>query len=192
MEKLHHVVIISHNTLEQTALSYLLQTYFSPIKVYTYASYSLFEQACADVSNFHLFFVDAPTFVEHIDFFLPRRNHTITLSHQPSTSAHALCVSDSEELWLENLERIITSISQPSRTLNTDTSKELSLRETEVLKEVVKGGLNKEIADTLHISLNTVLSHRKNITAKLGIKTISGLTYYAIMNGIIAGEDIEV
>ena len=41
-------------------------------------------------------------------------------------------------------------------------------------------------------SLNTVLSHRKNITTKLGIKTVSGLTFYAIMNGIISGDDIEL
>ena len=51
---------------------------------------------------------------------------------------------------------------------------------------------NKEIADKLNISLNTVLSHRKNITTKLGIKTVSGLTFYAIMNGIISGDDIEL
>ena len=50
----------------------------------------------------------------------------------------------------------------------------------------------KEIADKLNISLNTVLTHRKNITAKLGIKTVSGLTFYAIMNGIISGDDIEL
>ena len=50
----------------------------------------------------------------------------------------------------------------------------------------------QEIADKLNISLNTVLTHRKNITAKLGIKTVSGLTFYAIMNGIISGDDIEL
>ena len=55
-----------------------------------------------------------------------------------------------------------------------------------------KADTNKEIADKLNISLNTVLSHRKNITTKLGIKTVSGLTFYAIMNGIISGDDIEL
>ncbi|HAD02757.1 MAG TPA: LuxR family transcriptional regulator, partial [Porphyromonadaceae bacterium] len=52
--------------------------------------------------------------------------------------------------------------------------------------------INKEIADKLNISLNTVLSHRKNITAKLGIKTVSGLIFYAIMHGIISAEDIDL
>ena len=63
---------------------------------------------------------------------------------------------------------------------------------TDVLQLIVKGSTNKEIADKLNISLNTVLSHRKNITTKLGIKTVSGLTFYAIMNGIISGDDIEL
>lgn len=61
----------------------------------------------------------------------------------------------------------------------------LSPREKEVVKLVSKGYINKEIAEELQISLHTVISHRKNITEKLSIKTISGLTTYAIMNGII-------
>lgn len=71
-------------------------------------------------------------------------------------------------------------------------SKDLSSREIEVLKQIVKGETNKEVASHLCISLNTVLTHRKNITSKLGIKTIPGLTFYAITNGIISGEEIEL
>ena len=60
----------------------------------------------------------------------------------------------------------------------------LTNRETEILKLIVQGLLNKEIADRLNISFNTVLTHRKNIIAKTGIKTVSGLTFYCIRNGI--------
>ena len=60
----------------------------------------------------------------------------------------------------------------------------LSKREIEVLRLVTNGLINKEVAEQLNISLQTVLSHRKNISAKLGIKTLSGLTVYAMMNGI--------
>jgi regulator of cell morphogenesis and NO signaling len=70
-------------------------------------------------------------------------------------------------------------------------SNSLSSREMEVLREVVKGSTNRETAERLFISLNTVLSHRKNITAKLGIKTVPGLTFYAITNGIVVGDEIE-
>ena len=76
-------------------------------------------------------------------------------------------------------------------TTSNEANKGLSQREIDVLQLVATGITNKEIADKLNISLNTVLSHRKNITSKLGIKTVSGLTFYAIMNGIIAGNEIE-
>ena len=57
----------------------------------------------------------------------------------------------------------------------------LSAREIEVLVLITKGLINKEIADKLNISLTTVITHRKNITEKLGIKSVSGLTIYAVM-----------
>lgn len=65
----------------------------------------------------------------------------------------------------------------------------LSEREIEILKFVALGYTNKEIGDTLFISTHTVITHRKNITAKLGIKTIAGLTVYAILNGIITSDE---
>ena len=73
-----------------------------------------------------------------------------------------------------------------------DKESEISNREIDVLKLIAQGFINKEIADKLNISLNTVLSHRKNITSKLGIKTVSGLTFYSIANGYISGESIEI
>jgi len=72
----------------------------------------------------------------------------------------------------------------------TDTT-ELSEREQEVLIAVVKGLINKEIASTLNISIHTVMSHRKNITRKTGIKSISGLTVYALFNNLIKQEDVQ-
>lgn len=68
----------------------------------------------------------------------------------------------------------------------------ISPRELEVLKLVALGLMNKEIADRLNISLNTVLSHRKNITAKLGIKTVSGLIFYCISHGYILADEIDI
>jgi len=62
---------------------------------------------------------------------------------------------------------------------------ELSSREKEILSSVAKGLTNKEIAEKYFISVNTVMTHRRNITAKLGINSISGLTVYAVIHGLI-------
>lgn len=66
----------------------------------------------------------------------------------------------------------------------------LSDRETDVLRFVAQGYSNKEIAEKLYISINTVITHRKNITEKLGVKTIAGLTVFAMMNGIIRPDEL--
>ncbi|MFW5657785.1 MAG: response regulator transcription factor [Bacteroidota bacterium] len=67
----------------------------------------------------------------------------------------------------------------------------LSEREIDILKKVALGLTNKEISDALYISPHTVITHRKNITAKLGIKTISGLTVYAMLNNLLGPEDLD-
>lgn len=67
----------------------------------------------------------------------------------------------------------------------------LTEREVDVLRLVAFGHSNKEIADKLFISIHTVISHRKNITDKLSIKSISGLTVYAILNNLIDTDNIN-
>ena len=67
---------------------------------------------------------------------------------------------------------------------------ELSKREMDVLVAVAKGMMNKEISDQMNISIHTVISHRKNITRKTGIKSVSGLTVYALLNNLIDEKDL--
>lgn len=68
---------------------------------------------------------------------------------------------------------------------------ELSTRERDILVAVAKGKTNKEIADEYNISVYTVISHRRNISRKLGINSIPGLTVYAIMNKLIDITDFN-
>ena len=68
---------------------------------------------------------------------------------------------------------------------------ELSAREKEILVCVAKGMLNKEIADHFNISIYTVITHRKNISRKTGIKTVAGLTVYALLNNLIDMNTME-
>lgn len=70
-------------------------------------------------------------------------------------------------------------------------AEELTNREKEVLRLIALGKTNKAIADILFLSTHTVISHRKNITDKLGIKSIPGLTVYAIIQKIISPSDIS-
>ena len=70
-------------------------------------------------------------------------------------------------------------------------SHELSTREKEILICVAKGMLNKEIADLYNISIYTVITHRKNISRKTGIKTVAGLTVYALLNNLIDSSAVE-
>ena len=66
-----------------------------------------------------------------------------------------------------------------------EAEEQLSDREKEILVCLVQGMSNKEIANHLYISLNTVITHRRNIARKLQIHSVAGLTIYAIVNKLV-------
>lgn len=86
-----------------------------------------------------------------------------------------------------SLDRLINSNCDCNNNIATE---QLTIREKEVLVQLISGLANKDIADKLNISIHTVISHRKNITHKTGIKSQAGLTIYAISNKIISLESI--
>lgn len=86
-------------------------------------------------------------------------------------------------------KRLSAAIKNTSEKETYDDGNELSVREREILTAVAKGKTNKEIADEFNISIHTVISHRKNISHKLGINSIAGLTIYAVMNKLLDVED---
>lgn len=67
----------------------------------------------------------------------------------------------------------------------------LSAREKEIIVGVVKGLTNKQIAERLFISAHTVITHRRNIAAKLQIHSPAGLTIYAIVNKLVELNDVK-
>lgn len=87
----------------------------------------------------------------------------------------------------EIADRLILAERSMHKDVGEDRRETLSSRELEVIHEVATGKTNKEIAETLCISVNTVITHRKNIYAKLGIRSASGLSLYAMMHGLIDG-----
>lgn len=188
------IAIVLPDTLQSIGLQGLLTDYFPPVEVCYFPSFEAFN-AVGGNDTFDYYFTSPGIMVLNTDFFLPRRSKTIVLidggegAGGLSTTNH-LTVKAPQEIIIEQLQQLLAADNATSQ--NSESNKDLSSRETDVLQLIVKGITNKEIADKLNISLNTVLSHRKNITAKLGIKTVSGLTFYAIMNGIISGDEIEL
>lgn len=113
------------------------------------------------------------------------------LSHSDkitNISSSQIMLSESKPSVLKKIKGIIYQVDTSEATPE---NQELSDREVEILKDVALGLSNKEIAEKNFISPHTVITHRKNITRKLGIKTVSGLTIYAILNKIIGMEALE-
>ena len=192
MHRIKQIAIVLTDTLRGIGLQSLLTDYFPPVEVSHFPTLEQLSMAGNELYDYY--FTDPETFVMNPDFFLPRRNKTAILSEstlEPNGSAavNRITTGASQELILEQLQSLFAE-EHTSAYPAADNNKGLSGREIDVLRLIAKGVTNKEIADKLSISLNTVLTHRKNITAKLGIKTVSGLTFYAIMNGIVSGEEI--
>lgn len=95
---------------------------------------------------------------------------------------------DSPSLICYKVNELLNSFTNST---SKDSDNELTRRETEVLQLLTKGYSNKEIADQLFVSTYTVISHRKNISEKTGIKSASGLTMYAILKKIINMNEIN-
>ena len=98
-----------------------------------------------------------------------------------------ISIYDSPAAIIKKLRKAVKS---SSSSIQQDV-KDLTSREKEILVCVAKGMLNKEIADKFCISIHTVITHRKNISAKTGIKSIAGLTVYALLNNLLDPESVE-
>lgn len=93
---------------------------------------------------------------------------------------------------VSHIERKLLAAIEQSQTNPYSDSHELSERERDVLVLVANGLANKEIADRLNISIHTVVSHRKNIAHKTGIKSVAGLTVYAMLNNLLDPADVNL
>ncbi len=191
MARNKQIAIILADMLQFYGLECLLKEYFSPLQISYFPNMQALEEK--QPSWFGFYFTDAETFLTHSDYFLPRRNRTAILVDKVEANGatnNLISTHSSIETVIEQIEQVLLAENTDNATETNN--KDLSCREIDVLQQIVRGHTNKEIAEHLNISLNTVLSHRKNITAKLGVKTVSGLTFYAIMNGLISGDEIEL
>ena len=185
------IAIIDANTLATIGLKSILQEIMPIMQVDIYGSFA--ELQANDPEKYFHYFVAMNIVLEHRTFFLEKRNKTIvlTLGLDNATTLsdfHSLCVNVPEKQLVKSLLALEQHAHANGRNLppvQRQQPNPLSDREIEVLSLVAQGHINKEIADILNISMPTVVSHRKNITEKLGMKSISALTIYAVMHGYV-------
>ncbi len=193
MEK-KEIAIIEPNTLTILGLEGILKEIIPMAIIRTFRS---FEELIDDTPDMYAhYFVAAQIYFEHTGFFLPRSPKAIVLTNSDKiprlTGIPTLDIYQSKEMLVKD----IMKLHQDGHDIRSALSwkehpgHQLSSREIEVLVLLTKGLINKEIADKLNISLTTVITHRKNITEKLGIKSVSGLTIYAVLNGYIEADSI--
>lgn len=188
------IAVIDPNTLAMLGMKQLLAQVMPFAVVDGFLSFD--ELQAHDPEQYYHYFVVSSIVIAHRDDFSPFVHKTIVLTTQ-NDPAHqlsgfrSLCINVPEQ----ELIRQILVLEQhghahgknlPAEVLDHPSKKQiLSNREIEVLALLAQGKINKEIADQLHISLTTVISHRKNIVQKLGIKTVSALTIYAVTHGYV-------
>ena len=174
-----NIAVIGFNTLIESAIkTIILQC--SNINCQCMKNISMH----SDLSSAYI--ITPNVLIDNIDFFIPRKNRLLVISESENTvvstesSIKIISAYNDYNLIVDAIKTLIIS-TEDLKIKN----HELSSREIEVLKEIASGKIIKEIADSLNISVNTVLTHRKNISSKLGIRSVSGLSLYAMMNGII-------
>lgn len=202
MEK--EIAIIDNNSLARIGLANLLEEIIPEFTIRTFGS---FAELMADTPDMFVhYFVSIQIYLEHTAFFLRKKFQTVVLCNAETQAQLSGVLSLNINQDEHYLVKSILLLHQhghhkghpqghPAGMLSAARSQmppqnDLTMREIEVLSLVARGFINKEIADKLHISLTTVITHRKNITEKLGIKTISGLTIYAVMRGYVEADSI--
>ena len=192
MEKFRpKIAVVDGNTLAAIGLRQMLQTVMPVMQVDVFGSFAELE-ANEPEGYFH-YFVAMNLVLENRSFFLEHRRKTIVLttSTDPNVQMrdfHSICINQPEKQLVKSLLMLEQHAHGQGRNLpQMPTTKEkiLTNREVEVLSLIVQGFINKEIADRLNIGLTTVITHRKNIMEKLGVRSVSALTIYAVMNGYV-------
>jgi DNA-binding NarL/FixJ family response regulator len=134
-------------------------------------------------------------FDQAIEMYLsesPLLEKTILVTDNPVDYSHfdlqaSINIRESKE---QITEKIKTMVDASPDQLSGSRVIDLTEREKTIVRLVSLGFTNKQIAGQLFLSAHTVITHRKNISSKLGIKSVSGLTVYAIVNNIITIEEV--
>ena len=187
------IAVIDPNTLAALGMRQLLQSVM-PIAVVELFG-SLAELEANHPERYFHFFTAMNVVLEHRSFFTNFRRKTIVLTlHLDGDSQlsgfHCLCINVPEQTLKRQLMQMVqqghgNSRHLPSAHVEQPQHKILTDREIEVMSLVAQGHINKEIAHCLNIGLSTVVTHRKNIMEKLGLRSVPALTIYAVLHGYV-------
>lgn len=191
------MVIIMENSLSAMALrSILVDITPASVEVVSYGSLAEYLANKGEAQAAH-YFVSASTIFHNSDYFRAVMRRTIVfVEGEASTFVqsgfHTVDITASEQHIVRSLLQIYQAGHPHGNHPATKSERPqlLSARECDVLALVVKGHINKEIADMLNISLATVVFHRNNISEKLQTRSIGRLTIYAVLNNIVSLTDI--
>ena len=186
------IAIIDPNTLAVLGLKAILQNVMPIMEVDTFGSFS--ELSVNEPEGYFHYFVAMNIVLENKAFFSEHYRKTIVLTLSLDTTSqlsefHSLCINVPEQELIRSLLALEQHAHGSGQHLppmpKALQQKLLTDREIEVMSLIVQGYINKEIADRLNIGLATVITHRKNIMDKLGVKSVSALTIYAVMHGYV-------
>ena len=191
------IAIVDANTLSVLGLKQLLQTVMPIMSVDTYGTMT--ELTANNPEQYMHYFVAMNIVLENRAFFSDRRRKTIVLTLSLTSSSqlaefHSICINVPEDQLVRQLLTLQQMAHGDGRNMPPMPpvlqQKILSDREIEVMALIVQGCINKEIADKLNIGLATVVTHRRKIMEKLGMKSVSALTIYAVTHGIVSIDEI--
>lgn len=158
-------------------------------------SYNSLEQMLQDQPQIVIhYFVAAQVLQANMPYFAPQLRRCIILTEGDDTAlpegARTVDIRRPEH---ELLKAFLMMHSNAHTSMPHPAPQEgelLSQREKDVLALIVKGYINKEIADMLNISTPTVIFHRRNLSEKIGSKSVGRQTIYAVMNGIVTPDEL--
>lgn len=184
------IAIIERNSLVRTALHKMLEDIFDIAEVLSFDGIEAFHADCN--RYFVHFFISSDILLQNTAEFETLKKETIVLNVGEHTALEnvgfkVLDLSCSEHEIAASIIRLHEGVGDFHSPASDPA---LSEREKEVLKLVVTGHINKEIADRLCISLPTVVYHRNNIYEKLGSNSIGRLTVYAVLSGLVGINEI--
>lgn len=190
MQQIPKIAIVDPNTLAALGLKGVLQNVMPIMTVDSFGTFAELEMNHPE--EYVHFFVAMTIVLDNRDFFLNYRRLTIVLTTSVESMMdgfHCLCINVPEKQLIRSLLSLQQSAHAHGRNLppmpKVLQQKVLSDREIEVMNLIVQGFINKEIAEQLNIALSTVVTHRRNIMDKLGVKSVSALTIYAVTHGYV-------